>query len=52
MLKKIFKKDGIILVIQNNDDIKFSYFIINNFIKGNVIEDYKKAYYETKSFIY
>lgn len=53
MLKKIFKKDGIILFIQNEqEDIHFGYYIINNFIKDKNIEDYKKGYYKTKSFTY
>ena len=42
MLKKIFKKDGIILVVQNDEDIKLCYFIINNFIKDKSLDEYKK----------
>ena len=52
MLKEIFKKDGIILFIQNEEDIHFGYYIINNFIKDKNIDDYKKDYYKTKSFTY
>tara|TARA_B100000497_G_C7389790_1_gene248473 strand:- start:323 stop:538 length:216 start_codon:yes stop_codon:yes gene_type:complete len=52
MLKKIFKKDGVILFIQNEEDIKLCYFIINNFIKDKTIDEYKKDYLKTKSFNY
>lgn len=52
MLKKIFKKDGIILFIQNESDIHFGYYIINNFIRHKKIEDYKIDYYKTKGFTY
>lgn len=52
MLKKIFKKDGIILVVQNDEDIKLCYFIINNFIKDKSLDEYKKDYLKTKDFSY
>lgn len=53
MLKKIYKKDGIIIVSDNNNySMEFYYFMINNYQKEYRIQDYLKKYYLSKKFIY
>jgi|TARA_B100002051_G_C16700179_1_gene620532 hypothetical protein len=55
MLKKIYKKDGIIIVSNENDNnysMEFYYFMINNYQKEYSIQDYLKKYYISKGFIY
>lgn len=51
MLKKIFKKGGIILVLEN-ENIQLGYYMINNYIQNKTLQEYKKEYYITQSFIY
>jgi len=58
MLKKLFEKDGIIMVFNDNQTIDECYFIINNYHKdkGKEVSDKdekeKKSYYITKGFTY
>tara|TARA_B110000967_G_scaffold152092_1_gene156273 strand:- start:380 stop:562 length:183 start_codon:yes stop_codon:yes gene_type:complete len=56
MLKKLFEKDGIIMVFNDNQTIDECYFIINNYDKDKVKDDKdekeKKTYYITKGFTY
>jgi len=54
MLKKIFKKDGIIMVFDDNQTIDECYFVINNYHKRGGVKDdkWKKEYYITKGFTY
>ena len=58
MLKKKFRKDGIIYINNNNklEDIQLSYYIINNYDKNNdfkkQIDKLKKKYYEKNGFQY
>ena len=52
MIKKLFRKNGIILL--NNDDdecMKYNYFFINNYIKIQK-ENMKIEYYKKLSFNY
>jgi len=55
MLKKLYKKDGIIVI--NNDDnnnysIDFYNYMINHYQKDYKIKDYLQDYYKSKGFIY
>jgi len=59
MLKKIFEKDGIIMVFNDNKTIDECYFMIKNYHKGEEEEEEeeeeakgKKEYYITKGFTY
>jgi hypothetical protein len=54
MLKKIYKKDGIIIINnqEDNHSIDFYYFMIHHYKKGYTIQDYLKLYYSSKKFIY
>ena len=51
MIKQVYKKDGFIL-IDNKNNIKMNYFIINNYDKIRNIDKLKKEYYKTKGFTY
>ena len=50
MIKKLFRKNGIIL-INNDEGIKYNYFFINNYMKIKK-ENMKIEYYKTLSFTY
>ena len=54
MLKKIYKKDGIIIVNNENEknSMEFYYFMIHHYQKEYKIQDYLKLYYSSKKFIY
>tara|TARA_B110000285_G_C15138217_1_gene628693 strand:- start:1219 stop:1431 length:213 start_codon:yes stop_codon:yes gene_type:complete len=66
MLKKIFEKDGIIMVFNDNKTIDECYFMMKNHHKGEEVEGgveeeeeedeeeekVKKEYYITKGFTY
>jgi len=54
MLKKIYKKDGNIIIINDNliNDISFYYYLINHIDEGNKLDDLKKDYYRMIGFIY
>ena len=52
MLKKIYKNNGIVYLPQN-DDIKLSFYIINNYEKNKSLEKYKLEYLKKiKGFTY
>lgn len=52
MLKQIYKMNGIVYVPQN-DDIKLSFYIINNYEKNKSLEKYKLEYFKKiKGFTY
>ena len=56
MLKKMYQKEGMIMVFNDNQTIDECYFIINNYDKDKVKDDKdekeKKTYYITKGFTY
>ena len=56
MLKKIYQKDGIIVILNDksmtNKDTELCYLILNNYDPKKQLEQYKKEYYEKKGFIY
>ena len=52
MLKKIYQKGGILIINNSHKDIKYGYYIINNYDKKKNIDDYKKGYYSTQGIIY
>ena len=58
MLKKKFRKDGIIYINNNkNEDIQLSYYIINNYDNKNKdfkkqLDILKKKYYEKNGYQY
>lgn len=58
MLKKKFRKDGIIYVNNDkNEDIRLSYYIINNYNNNNKdfkkqLDNLKKKYYEKNGYQY
>ena len=58
MLKKLYKKNGIIFLFQNDNDndninISLSYFIINNYHQKNKdFNQLKKKYYESIGYQY
>tara|TARA_Y100000817_G_scaffold194293_1_gene151923 strand:- start:7030 stop:7212 length:183 start_codon:yes stop_codon:yes gene_type:complete len=56
MLKKIYQKDGIIVILNDksmtNKDMELCYLITNSYDPKKQFEQYKKEYYETKGFIY
>ena len=59
MLKKLFEKEGIIMVFNDNQTIDECYFVINNYHKTKLKDDkddkddkWKKEYYITKGFTY
>ena len=56
MLKKIYQKDGIIVILNDetmtNKDTDFCYLIINNYDKQKDLNQYKKEYYEKKGITY
>lgn len=51
MLKKLYKKDGIIMVFNDKIPYNYGYFLINHYkdISKKLIE---KKYYQTKNFTY
>jgi len=53
MLKKLYKKNGIIIVNDNENDLhtsmKIYYYIINNYESSKNIEDYMIDYYKKHS---
>lgn len=51
MLKKLYQKDGIIVIIEDGN-IELSYHIMDNFQKDKSIHEHKKEYYKEKGFIY
>ena len=51
MLKKIFRKNGII-IINNNNSIDYNYFLINNYNELKDIEKIKIIYFEKKGYTY
>ena len=52
MLKKIYQKEGNIIILSSLD-IKLVFYIIQNLKKEkNTINDYKKDYYQSIGFIY
>jgi hypothetical protein len=54
MLKKIYKKDGNI-IIQNDhyiNELSFYYYLINNMNGEKDLKDHKKEYYKSLGFIY
>ena len=51
MLKKIFKKGGMIMVFNDNQTMDECYFVINNYHEGGG-EKWKKEYYITKGLTY
>jgi len=51
MLKKIFRKNGII-IINNNNSIDYNYFLINNYNELKDIEKIKIKYFEKKGYTY
>ena len=56
MLKKIYQKDGIIVILNDetmtNKDTEFCYLIINNYDRQKDLNQYKKEYYEKKGTTY
>jgi hypothetical protein len=54
MLKKLYQKDGIIMILNDENNIKYNYFHVQNYIKR--IKNQKlildKKYYQSKGFIY
>ena len=56
MLKKIYQKDGIIVILNDetmtNKDTEFCYLIINNYDRQKDLNQYKKEYYEKKGITY
>lgn len=56
MLKKIYQKDGIIVILNDetmtNKDTEFCYLLINNYDKLKDLNQYKKEYYEKKETTY
>ena len=54
MLKKIYKKDGNIIIINDKliNDIRFYYYLINHINEEKTLEIYKKDYYKKMGFIY
>ena len=54
MVKKIYKKDGIIVVnnTEDNQSIELYNFIIHHYKKEYTLQDYLKMYYSSKKFIY
>ena len=52
MLKKIYQKDGIIVILNDksmtNKDMELCYLITNSYDPKKQFEQYKKEYYETK----
>ena len=54
MLKKIYKKDGNIIIINDKliNDITFYYYSINHINEGKTLDKYKKEYYKILGFIY
>ena len=54
MLKKIYQKNGLILIFDTNEEMEmeFCYFIMNNYKKDKSIDKYKKEYYKQKGIIY
>ena len=56
MLKKIYQKDGIIVIFNDetmtNKDTDFCYLTINNYDKQKDLNQYKKEYYEKKGITY
>ena len=51
MLKKIYQKDGIIMIFNDNQTIDECNFVINNYHKGECGKD-RKSYYIKKGFTY
>ena len=51
MIKKLFRKNGIILLNTMNEGIRYNYFFINNYMKIKK-ENMKIEYYKTLSFTY
>ena len=56
MLKKIYQKDGIIVILNDetmtNKNTELCYLIINNYGKQKDLNQYKKEYYEKKGITY
>ena len=56
MLKKIYQKNGIIVILNDetmtNKDTEFCYLIINNYDRRKDLNQYKKEYYEKKGITY
>lgn len=56
MLKKIYQKDGIIVILNDetmtNKNTELCYLIINNYDKQKDLNQYKKEYYEKKGITY
>lgn len=51
MIKRLFRKDGIIIVNEKSDDIRYYYFYINNYNKIK-LKDMKIEYHKSLSFTY
>ena len=51
MLKKLYQKDGIIVIDELNKPKLYSY-IINHFKKGLTIDDYRKKYFQSIGYEY
>ena len=54
MLKKMFRKNGLILINQNDTNtIDYNYFIINHYnISSTNLDHLKLEYYKSLNFIY
>ena len=56
MLKKIYQKDGIIVILNDetmtNKNTELCYLIINNYDKQKDLNQNKKEYYEKKGITY
>jgi hypothetical protein len=56
MVKKIYKKDGIIVVNNKNQPniqtIELYNYILHHYKTGHTIQDYLKMFYISKGFIY
>ena len=56
MLKKIYQKDGIIVILNDetmtNKDTDFCYLLINNYDRQKDLNQYKKEYYGKKGTTY
>jgi hypothetical protein len=54
MLKKIYKKDGNIIIINDKliNNIKFYYYLIDHINEEKNLDIYKKDYYKTIGFTY
>ena len=54
MLKKIYKKDGNIIIMNDKimNDMLFYYYLINHINRDKTLDEYKKEYYTLMGFIY